>query len=192
MRIGRTRFVATPFLVVVWLLFWGHLSVGNVLSGIVVAVLVTLAFPYRTRVRSRVHLHPWGFIKLSLYFFQMMAQSTWSVIREVATIGDGTYTAILAVPLRGCSDFSLTSVANVVSLTPGTSVIDMTTVPTVIYVYVLHAENEAKVRADIARLNHLTVRAFGSADDIAALSVPAPWERFDSDHPAARDQGDHS
>lgn len=50
----------------------------------------------------------------------------------------------------------------------------MSTVPPMLYLHVIHVQDEEKIRADVAKLNRITVQAFGSPADIEALDRPDP------------------
>ncbi len=81
---------------------------------------------------------------------------------------DRLRTAVIGVPLPGCSDELLTLVSNLVALSPGTMPLELTHGPTVLYVHVLHLRDLEATRRDILHLTDLTVRAFGSAESVAA------------------------
>jgi multicomponent Na+:H+ antiporter subunit E len=73
----------------------------------------------------------------------------------------------------------VTFVANTISLTPGSLVLEVRGDPAVLYVHVLGLrgmETEA-VRRDVQRLEVAVVRALGSADAVAALDRPGPSGR---------------
>ena len=88
--------------------------------------------------------------------------------REVLAPTDRLRTAVIGVPLPGCSDELLTLVNNLVALSPGTMPLELTHDPTVLYVHVLHLRDLEATRRDILRLTDLAVRAFGSDAAVAA------------------------
>jgi multicomponent Na+:H+ antiporter subunit E len=83
---------------------------------------------------------------------------------------------VVAVPLVGASDALVTFVANAISLTPGSLVLEVRDGdPTLLYLHVLglqEMETEA-VRRDVQHLEAVVVRALGSAEAVAALDQPA-------------------
>ncbi len=104
---------------------------------------------------------------------------------EILTPGDGTHTAIIAVPIRGGSDAVVNLVANSITLTPGTmtidvrrherdefdydgdGIIDEMTAGATLYVHCLYGEDVEAVRSEVLRLEELALRAFGSDRDRA-------------------------
>ena len=76
--------------------------------------------------------------------------------------------------LRADSDLLLTMVAETVSLVPGSLVLDLDREERLIAVHLLHVEDLADVerqKRDVLATEDRIVRAFGSADDIAALTA---------------------
>ena len=156
------------WLVVLWLLLWNDLSVGNVIAGGLVAVVV-LASAHLPRLNGvgqsdgqRVRLAPLALLYFLGYVIVKLVQSNLVLAWEIITPRNNINTGIVAVPLRTESELAMLVVANVVTLTPGTVTIEVTGSPAVIYVNVLHLHDIEDVRRDLLRLEELSVRAFGS------------------------------
>jgi multicomponent Na+:H+ antiporter subunit E len=80
--------------------------------------------------------------------------------------------AIVQVQLRADSDLLLTAVAETISLVPGSLVLDLDREERLMAVHLLHVDDLADVerqRADVLAVEDRIVRAFGTAEDIAAL-----------------------
>lgn len=158
------------FLLVVWLLLWGSVTMANVASGLVVAAIVLFVLP-ATRFPIR---RPTVRVVPALRF---VGRVTWGlfranavVAREILSRESSINTGIVAVPLPYCSAGLLTLVANVLSLAPGTMAIEVTQDPaSVVYVHVLHLEDVEAVRRQTLDLAALAVRGFGSAEAVAHL-----------------------
>ena len=88
--------------------------------------------------------------------------------REVLSKSSSIRTAVVGVPLPGCSDELLTLITNLVAISPGTMPLELTQDPIVLYIHILHLHDVEEVRRDIQHLTDLTVRAFGSPDAVAA------------------------
>ena len=69
-RIARTRlsWLSIAWLTTLWVLLWGQLSVANVISGAVVAVIVTALLPL-PRIGFRGKVRPLGVLRLLARFF---------------------------------------------------------------------------------------------------------------------------
>ncbi|MCW2636361.1 MAG: mnhE [Blastococcus sp.] len=158
------------WLVVVWNLLWGTWSWANLLSGIALALVVTVVLPLPPVVGA-ARVHPGGFLAfLGVFVVDLVtsgAQVAWQTLRPGVP-----RSAIIRVQLRTDSDLLLTVVAEALSLVPGSLVIDMDRERLLLAVHVLHVHDLADVerqRASVLALEARVVRAFGSADEIAAL-----------------------
>ncbi|WP_369255453.1 Na+/H+ antiporter subunit E [Geodermatophilus amargosae] len=159
------------WLVLVWMLLWGSWSWANLLSGLLVAlaVLVLLPLPH---VVGGVRVRPGPLLAFSGHFvrdlFVSGAEVAWQALRPLGV----HQTAIVQVQLRVDSDLLLTMVAEATSLVPGSLVLDLDRERRVMTLHLLpirdHADVERK-RANVLVVEERLVRAFGSADDVAAL-----------------------
>jgi multisubunit Na+/H+ antiporter MnhE subunit len=77
-------------------------------------------------------------------------------------------TAIVRVPLAGCTPEALTLVANLVAMTPGETPIEVEADPPVMYVHVLRFTSADEVRRVIWALRDQVLEAFGTEEAIAA------------------------
>jgi multicomponent Na+:H+ antiporter subunit E len=160
------------WLVLVWMLLWGTWSWANLISGSVLAVLVTVLLPLPPVVGG-ARLHPVGLLVFLGHFVVDLvlsaAQVAWQTIRP----GGIRHSAIIRVQMRTDSDLLLTIVAEALTLVPGSLVIDMDRPQRTLAMHILHVRDLADVerrRAAVLAEEERVVRAFGSADDIAALA----------------------
>lgn len=157
-------------LVGVWLALWEDISLANVVSGTILSVALLLLF----RLPPTLHpgtIRPLAVVRFVAYFAWKLVEASAIVAWEVATPVNSINEGIVAVPIRGVSAALTTAVANAISLTPGTLTIDVDDDPVVLYVHVLHLRDIEAVRRDVQRLETLAIRAFGSADALAALNA---------------------
>jgi multicomponent Na+:H+ antiporter subunit E len=158
------------WLVVVWILLWGTWSWANVLSGVAVALVVMLVLPLPPVVGG-TRVRPLPLLRFVGHFLVDLAVSGGQVAWRA--LGQG---AIVRVQLRADSDLLLTAVAETVSLVPGSLVLDLDREHRLISVHLLHVADLADVerqKADVLATEERIVRAFGTADDIAALEGAA-------------------
>ncbi|WP_406430304.1 Na+/H+ antiporter subunit E [Streptomyces sp. NBC_01589] len=174
----RRRVLDLPliaWLTVIWVLLWSSLSWANVVTGVVVAVAVCLAFPL-PRVDLGLRLHPWGIVLLAGYLLYDMYTSGVKVTRQIF-VGHPHRAAVIAVPLRCRSDLMLAATAVAVSNVPGGSVVEVRRATATVFVHVLDADRPAVLdaaRRSVWRLEELTVRAFGTRDEIVRVAEPPP------------------
>ncbi|HEX2073144.1 MAG TPA: Na+/H+ antiporter subunit E [Geodermatophilus sp.] len=164
------------WLVLVWILLWGTWSWANLISGIAVALAVTLVLPLPSivgglRFRPLPALAYLGRFAVDLVVSS--AQVAWLAFRP----GSPPRAAIVWVQLRTDSDLLLTMTAETLSLIPGSIVLDLDRERRRIALHLLHMRDEEDVREEKARVlatEERIVRAFGGPDDLAALERPVP------------------
>ncbi len=169
----RRRVGIGAWLVVLWLLLWGDVSVANLVSGVVVAAVLLVVFPAAPSGGRHV-ARPLALAHLAAYFAYKLVTSTLLVAREVVSPRSRIRTGIVACPLRVDTDGLVTVVVNLIALSPGTMPVDVHDDPPTLYVHVLLLHDVQQVRDQVARLEELVVRAFGSA---RAVASPAPGGR---------------
>lgn len=168
------------WLTVLWVLLWGDLSVANVASGLAVgvAVLVFARLPAVARSDdpdvARVSIP--HLLWFGVYVVYKLIESNMVLAWEIVTPRNRINTGVIAVPLRTQSNLAMMTVANVITLTPGTMTLEAHGDPAVLYVHVLHLHDVERVRADLLKLEDLSVQAFGSRrarDQLSSTSRPA-------------------
>jgi multicomponent Na+:H+ antiporter subunit E len=155
-------------LAIIWVLLWGSASPANVLSGLAVSGTLVLLVPgMRGQTGGRYTFRPIAFARFVGYVLLVTLRSNLELIREVLSRSSGVRTAVIGVPLPGCSDEVLTLITNLLAMSPGTMPLELRQDPTVLYIHVLTRTDIEIVRRDILRLTDLTVRAFESKETIA-------------------------
>ncbi|MDG4769915.1 Na+/H+ antiporter subunit E [Solwaraspora sp. WMMD792] len=180
----RTQIVAVAALVVLWNLFYGRFSVGNLLGGTVVALVVVTVFPlppvaFEGRIRPLAVLR--FLIRFVVDLFTASAQVAWTAVR----FGHTPRSAVIAVRLRVRTDLNLTLTAEALSLIPGSLIVEADPASGTLYVHVLDVVDHRDVeraRRKVLALEERIVRAVGSADDVRHLDDPRP-----ADHPLSED-----
>lgn len=161
------RLTGTVFwLTLLWVLLWGSFTVANIASGLLVAfaVLAVARLPRLRPARSEdtARINPVRCVWFGLYVLYKLVEANLLLAWEIITPQNDIHTGIIAVPLRTESDLAMMVVANVITLTPGTVTVDVVGSPPVLYVHVLHLDSLEEVRAELLRLEELSVKAFGS------------------------------
>lgn len=154
----------TLLLVVVWVLAWGEVSLANILSGLVVALALLVAFPATRRRAGRVKVHPVALVRLVLSVTWQLLVSTVLVGREILSRRSHVRTGVIAYEVRHPSDLVLTLIANTLALAPGTMAVDVTREPPIVYVHFLLLSDVDQARRTIGRLEDLLVAAVEAGD----------------------------
>ena len=145
------------WLTLVWMLLWGNVSAANVISGLAVALVITLLLPL-PEVPVEGRLHPISLarlvIRVGYYLVLSSVQVAWLAIKP----GPPPQTAVLRAHLAIKSDLILALAVNVINLIPGSIVLEIDQTRRLIYVHVIDVGSEASVQrfyrqiADVERL----------------------------------------
>lgn len=78
-----------------------------------------------------------------------MLKATWATLRVIYSPRDSFAPAILAVPVDEKSSLGITVFANMITLTPGTTTLDVSADRKYLYVHALHAPDPQQAILDI-------------------------------------------
>ncbi|WP_445167206.1 Na+/H+ antiporter subunit E [Mycolicibacterium sp. Dal123E01] len=162
MRIWMLRIWILVWLTLVWLLLWGTISVANVLSGLIVALGITLLLPLPS-VPVQGRLHPLSLLWLAMHVAWWLAQSSVQVAWLAIKPGRPPLSAVLRGHLALKSDLVLALAVNIMNLTPGTIVLEIDQARRLVYVHVLDVGNERAVEQfyrQVTQLERLMIATF--------------------------------
>jgi multicomponent Na+:H+ antiporter subunit E len=136
MRATALRITVLIALTAVWVLLWGTYSAANALSGLVVALAITSLLPMPpVPVQGRVH--PLSLLRLIIqitwYLVESSAQVAWLAIRP----GPPPLSGVLRAQVSIKSDLVLVFAVNIVSMIPGSIVLEIDQVRRVFYCHVI-------------------------------------------------------
>jgi multicomponent Na+:H+ antiporter subunit E len=160
------------WLVLVWNLLWGTWSWANLLSGIVLALLVTLLLPLPPEAGG-LRVRPLPTLVYAVRFVADMVASCVQVV-VLAFRPGRPRSAIVAVQVRTDNDLLLTMLAETVCLIPGSIVLELDRERRVMGLHLLNVKIEADVTAQKQRVlaeEERIVRAFGGPADLARLGL---------------------
>ena len=164
---SRRRALQWPvlaWLAVVWVALWGDLSVGNVVAGLVVGTLVTLVFPLPP-LRMRLRVRPLWLLWLVVRFLADVVVASYEVAVKTLQFRREPRNAVIEVDLKTDSDFVLTVVAQMVSLVPGSLVVEARRSTHTLFLHVLDVGDVAGAnafRAQVFALERRVVMALGA------------------------------
>ncbi len=150
------------WLILVWILLWGSFSAANVLSGLAIALLITVLLPLPP-VPVEGRLHPLSLIRLVLlvgwYLVWSSTQIAWLAIRP----GPPPLSAVMRAHLNIKSDLVLALAVNILNLIPGTIVLEIDQLRRMVYVHVIDASSQKAVTQfyhQIRQVERLLVASF--------------------------------
>ncbi len=144
-------FIFNLVLAVVWCLLWGSGSVWTFIGGLIIGSIVVAGFnratgrePYLRRVARLA--------RFGAYFSRVMVKSNLQVAREVITPGFKMKPSILRYPVDHLTNIEKITLANAITLTPGTLSMDISPDGRWLYLHCMYSESSDAALADIDEL----------------------------------------
>ena len=162
MKKWTLRIWVLVWLTLVWLLLWGTVSVANVVSGLAVALLITLLLPLPA-VPVQGRLHPLSLLWLTLNVAWWLVVSSNQVAWLALRPGPPPLSAVLRARLALKSDLVLALAVNIMNLTPGTIVLEIDQARRLVYVHVLDVGSQRsadRFYRETAKLERMLIAAF--------------------------------
>jgi multicomponent Na+:H+ antiporter subunit E len=167
MRQWLLRVWVLCWLILVWMLLWGSISAANALSGLAVALVITVLLPLPP-VPIEGRLHPLSLLRLvaqvTYYLVLSSVQVAWLAIKP----GPPPRTAVLRAHLALKSDLVLALAVNVINLIPGSIVLEIDQTRRMIYVHVIDAGSDRSVSRfyhQVAEVERLLIASFERGSD---------------------------
>jgi multicomponent Na+:H+ antiporter subunit E len=174
-RRSAVQWPTLVWLTVVWVLLWGEVSVGNVLAGLVVALVVSLATPLPP-IAAGSRLRPVACARLVARFAVDVVVASFQVGVQ-AFRPRPPLSAVIGVRLRSASDLYLTLTAELCSLVPGSIVVEAHRLTGTLYLHVLDVGGPDGIEAARRRVleqEERVLRAFASDAQLAAAGLGPP------------------
>lgn len=165
----RFSFLMTAGLVVVWFLLNGTLDVGTLVFGIAVAIGVQLIFPMPV-IPQMSRMRP-------VATLWMIVATLWGLVRASAIVSyqvlawkRPTNNSIIVVDLRSQDSFTSTLTAVLVTLVPGSVVLELRGGRMLVHVFDTPNEEAAEAaRRSVLAQERMVLRAFGTKEEVAEL-----------------------
>ena len=178
------------WLVLVWVLLWGKVSAANILGGLVVALLITVLLPLpAVPVEGRVH--PLSLLRLLVVVAYELVLSSLQVAWLAIRPGPPPRSAVLRARLAIKSDLVLALAVNIITLIPGSMVLEIDQERRLIYVHVIDVGSDkavARFYRQIEQMERLLVATFERDADWK----PRNRDTDDAVRIAARNERDRS
>lgn len=156
------------WLMLVWTMLWGNFSVANTITGLLVALAITLLFPMpRLPVEGRLHVLSMIRLALTVFWYSVISslQVAWLAIRP----GPPPLSAVLRAQISVKSDLVMALLLNTLTIIPGSVVLEIDQERRLAYVHVLDVGSPKAVASFYSQLRQLE-RLF-----IAAFERDAEW-----------------
>ncbi|MET1052354.1 MAG: Na+/H+ antiporter subunit E [Mycetocola sp.] len=182
----RSQIALLIGLVVLWCLVWGQFTLLSVLTGVVLAIVVSVVF-YLPAIDLSGRVNPWFllvyFVRLIVDIVRASVGVAWLVVNPRFSKSS----AILAIPLDTRSDLIMMLTAESISLVPGSIVVDIDREESVLYVHVIDVETDEDLeeyREKVFATEKRLVMAIGSRHDVWRVNQPNELTRASRERPS--------
>jgi multicomponent Na+:H+ antiporter subunit E len=169
----RTELPLLVWLVVVWGALWRDFSPGNLVFGALIAVMVARVF-YLPPVELSGRFNVLRAIPFAVVFLGKVVAASFQVMYLAVFRGPLVTNAVVAVPLRSHSDLMVTATGHVISLIPGSLVVEVDRSTSTLYIHGLNVRNDvdtAKLRKEVQDTEASLIRIMGTQAEMDALQA---------------------
>lgn len=165
----RARAPGVIVLTVVWVLLWGSFSTLSVVGGVAVAVALQAVIRMPV-IPERLPLRPLRVAALVGFLARDVVVSSVGVAWQTLRYGPRACGTVVGVPLLTPSARVVTVLADAISLTPGSMVLQIDQGSGVMYVYALGPRDRAaaeRIRRQAMDVQCRVLAALGTAEQVA-------------------------
>lgn len=139
-------FLLNILLAVLWAFTWGAFDLYTLVAGFVLGYLLLGLYSRVTQVEGYGNKAS-DLLRFGAYFLRTLIKANLQLAREILTPAHGQTPRIIRYPVGDLSDVKITVLANAITLTPGTLVMDLSPDRRHLYVHCMYAKDrEAAVR----------------------------------------------
>ncbi len=143
-----SHLLLNTMLALVWALLTGTFEPGNLLVGFVLGYFILFAAQRVVGTSSYFDKVP-EVLSFAAYFLWALVAANLRVAGDVLRANRHLRPSVLAVPLEAHTHAEVTLLSNLIALTPGTLVLDVSTDRHMLYVHTLYGNEPERVRHDI-------------------------------------------
>lgn len=135
-------------LALTWTALQGQLNMANFVIGFVVGA--GLIYMFQSMFFDPIYFRKSAItIKLLLIFLRELVKSNMAVLKVVLSPRIRVRSGVIAVPTELTDELALTSLANMITLTPGTLTLDISPDRRYLFVHTLNLDDPEVIRQDI-------------------------------------------
>ena len=167
----RFQWRAVILLAAIWVLLWGDASLLNILYGALLGWLVSVVF-WLAPIRYYGTVHPWRLLVLMATQLKELAVASLQLATVAFRPRVQLRPGVVRVELRSNNDLYQVGLAQLISIVPGTLVVEVVRRPRLLYLHVFDLPDDAAIEAErnqALSLERRLVEAIGSAAEIAAV-----------------------
>ena len=160
-------------MMLVWGALWQDFAVGNLVFGLLISLLLVRVFRLPPIILSG-RFNIWRAVVFIGAFLRDITRASFEVMYLAVFRGPRTTSAVITVTLRTESDLLVTFVGHVLTLVPGSYVVEVDRSSSTLYLHVLNVNDQAgveKARAGVLLIEERLIRMMGSTEELAALNA---------------------
>ena len=139
-------FLLNVLLAILWTFTWGSFDFYTLTAGFVLGYLLLGMYSRVTQVEGYGN-KAWDLFSFLVYFIRILIKANLQIAYEIITPSNGQTPRIIRYDVSGLTDVQITTLANAITLTPGTLVIDISKDKRYLYIHCMYArDREAAVR----------------------------------------------
>jgi len=144
-------FLLHLILTAVWLLLTEDVGALNLLLGIFIAWVAVVMYAHATGDRHYTRMLR-RVVAFAVYFIFILFKANWQVAREVISPDHGMKPRLLRYDVSGLTHVQVTTLANAITLTPGTLSADIDETGQTLLIHCMYAENREDAIAELDEL----------------------------------------
>lgn len=163
------------WLVIVWGALWQDFSPGNLLFGALLAVAVARLF-YLPPVELSGRFNVLYAVPFALVFLAKVVVASAQVLYLAVVRGPRVKNAVVAVTLRSHQDLLVTATGHVISLIPGSLVVEVDRSTSTLYLHALNISSAADVenlKKEVRAIEAGLIRIMGTKEELDAVRLEA-------------------
>ena len=144
-------FLMNLFLAVVYVLLTDRAGALNFMTGFGIGYIVVWLYGKATGGPSYAY-KLWKLLRFAVWFMLILTKANLQIAWEIITPGMHQTPRILRFPVEGLGDVEITTLANCITLTPGTLVVDVSDDGHWMYIHCMYAEDRQRAIDEISEL----------------------------------------
>ena len=148
-------FLLNIMLAVLWMCMWGLFDIWSLIAGLLIGYFLLGVISRTLEPGKGYGTKGWHLLSFSMYFLRILIKANLQVASEIITPGLKMTPRFVRYPVAGMTDLQITSLANAITLTPGTLTVDVINDQSELLVHCMYAKDR---NAAIAELDELKNR----------------------------------
>ena len=143
-----TVFLLNIILALTWALLTGHFTLSNFIAGFILGYLVlwvVLSGEAKSNYFKKISL----VIRFTFFYIWNLILASLKIAYDVITPRHRMKSGIIAIPLDAKSDLEITVLANLITITPGTLSLDVSTDRRVLYIHAMYIDDKEELIQEI-------------------------------------------